>query len=264
MAPLPSPPPHILAMGDDILRELDVQQQKMDELFLDGWPESIKASERTNRQPRRSRTPGDVNPPSHQSTSVLFDNPSKIPAGHSPPTKLNFSPGGGLAVNSNPILQRSPMPNLSPGGLAVNSTPTLRRSPCVDEKKSKYEKMMSQHHKAIIQIKQEKKKPSYPSSIVPKVRSAECNPPLPFFSTNISYHCHVNPHSIKNMQVFRISSRTRILPTCNTTASINGAACHSVKQSSVSCFPQAHSWRIIQLCQAPTRVIVAFLMVGIC
>ena len=180
MAPLPSPPPHILAMGDDILRDLDVQQQKMDELYLDGWPESILAAERTNRQPHRSRTPGDVNPPSHQSTSVLFDNPSKIPAGHSPPTKLNFSPGGGLAVDSNLNLQRSPMPNLSPGGLAVNSTPTLRRLPCVDEKKSKYEKMMSQHHEAIIQIKQEKKKPSYPSSIVPKVLSAECDPP-PFF-----------------------------------------------------------------------------------
>jgi hypothetical protein len=74
MAPLPSPPPHILAMGNDILRDLDVQQQKMDELFLDGWPKSILAAERTNRQPRRSRTPGNVNPPSHQSTSVLFDN----------------------------------------------------------------------------------------------------------------------------------------------------------------------------------------------
>jgi hypothetical protein len=66
------------------------------------------------------------------------------------------------------------------------------------------------------------------------------------------------------MQVFHIPSRTRILPTCNTTASINGAACHSAKQSSVSCFPQAHSLRFIQLCQAPTRVTVAFLMAGIC
>ena len=41
MPPLPPPPPHILAMGDDILRDLDDQQQKMDELFADGWPESL-------------------------------------------------------------------------------------------------------------------------------------------------------------------------------------------------------------------------------
>ena len=44
--------------------------------------------------------------------------------------------------------------------------------------------------------------------------------------------------------------------------SINEAACHSVKQSSISCFPQAHSLRIIKLCQAPTRVTVAFLWQG--
>ena len=136
-------------MGDEILRDLDNQQQKLDELFADGWPESFLAAERTSRQLRRSRTPGDVNTPSHQSTPVLFDNQSsaiKIPAG----PKLNFSPGGGLEVNS---------------------TPTLRRSPRVDAK-SKYATMMSRQQEAIIQIKQEKKKPSYPSSIVPKVRSA--------------------------------------------------------------------------------------------
>jgi len=158
--PPPPPPPHIVAMGDDILRDLDDQQQKMDELFGDGWPESFLAAERTSRQLRRSRTPGDVNPPSHQSTPVLFDNQSsaiKIPA------------------------RRSPTPNLSPGGLAVNSTPTLRRSPRVDAK-SKYATMTSRQHEAIIQIKQEKKKPSYPSSIVPKVRSAEeCDHPPLFF-----------------------------------------------------------------------------------
>ena len=72
--PPPPPPPHIVAMGDDILRNLDDQQQKMDELFGDGWPESFLAAERTSRQLSRSRTPGDVNPPSHQSTSILFDN----------------------------------------------------------------------------------------------------------------------------------------------------------------------------------------------
>jgi hypothetical protein len=72
--PPPPPPPHIVAMGNDILRDLDDQQQKMDELFGDGWPESFLAAERTSRQLRRSRTPGDVNPPSHQSTSILFDN----------------------------------------------------------------------------------------------------------------------------------------------------------------------------------------------
>jgi hypothetical protein len=119
-------------MGDDILRNLDDQQQKMDELFADGWPESFLAAECTSRQLRRSRTPGDVNPPSHQSTSILFDNQSsaiKIPARHSP--KLNLSPGGNLVVNSTRTLRRSPTPNLSPGGLAVNSTPTLRRSPRV-------------------------------------------------------------------------------------------------------------------------------------
>ena len=71
--PPPPPPPHIVAMGDDILRDLDDQQQKMDELFADGWPESFLVAECTSRQLRRSRTPGDVNPPSHQSTSILFD-----------------------------------------------------------------------------------------------------------------------------------------------------------------------------------------------
>jgi hypothetical protein len=89
--PPPPPPPHIVVMGDDILRDLDDQQQKMDELFADGWPESFLAAERTSRQLRRSRTPGDVNPPSHQSTSILFNNQSsaiKIPARHSP--KLNL------------------------------------------------------------------------------------------------------------------------------------------------------------------------------
>ena len=157
-------------MADDILRNLDDQQQKMDELFADEWPESFLAAERTSRQPHRSRTPGNVNPPSHQSTPVLFDNQLsaiKIPAG----PKLNLSPGGGLKVNSTPTLRRSPTPNLSPCSLAVNSTPTLRRSPRVDAN-SKYATMMSRQHEAIIQIKQEKKKPSYPSSIVPKVRSA--------------------------------------------------------------------------------------------
>jgi hypothetical protein len=74
--PPPPPPPHIVAMGDDILCDLDDQQQKMDELFADGWPESFLAAERTSRQLRRSRTPGDVKPPSHQSTSILFDNQS--------------------------------------------------------------------------------------------------------------------------------------------------------------------------------------------
>jgi len=63
-------------MGDDILCDLDDQQQKMDGLFADGWPESFLAAEHTSRQPRRSRTPGNVNPPSHQSTSVLFNNQS--------------------------------------------------------------------------------------------------------------------------------------------------------------------------------------------
>ena len=160
--PPPPPPPHNVAMGDEILRDLDNQQQKLDELFADGWPESFLAAERTSRQLRRSRTPGDVNPPSHQSTPVLFDNQSsaiKIPAG----PKLNLSPGGGLEVNSTPTLRGSPTSNLSPGGLAVNSTPTLRRSPRVDAK-SKYATMTSRQHEAIIQIKQEKKKPSYPSS----------------------------------------------------------------------------------------------------
>ncbi len=116
-------------------------------------------------------------PPSHQSTSVLFDNqssPIKISARHSP--KLNLSPGGGLVVNSTSTLRCLPTPNLSPGGLAVNSTQTLRRLPHVNAK-SKYAKMMSRQHEAIIQIKQEKRKPSYPSSIVPKVRSAECDCP---------------------------------------------------------------------------------------
>ena len=80
---LTPPPPHIIAMGDDILRDLDDQQQKMDELFADGWPESFLVAERTSRQLSRSPTPGDVNPPSHQSTSILFDNQLsaiKIPA----------------------------------------------------------------------------------------------------------------------------------------------------------------------------------------
>ena len=99
--------------------------------------------------------------------------------------------------------RRSPMPNLSPGGLAVNSTPTLQRSLRVDAK-SKYATMMSRQHKAIIQIKQEKKKPSYPSSIVPKVRSAECDRPPLFFNKHSNHR--VNPHSIKNMQVFRVPS----------------------------------------------------------
>ena len=65
----PPPPPHIVAMGDDILRDLDDQQQKMDELFADGWPKSFLAAECTSRQLRRSRTPGDVNPPSHPRVS---------------------------------------------------------------------------------------------------------------------------------------------------------------------------------------------------
>ncbi len=72
----PPPPPHIVAMGDDNLCNLDDQQKKMDELFADGWPESFLAAERTSRQLRRSRTPGDVIPPSHQSASILFDNQS--------------------------------------------------------------------------------------------------------------------------------------------------------------------------------------------
>jgi hypothetical protein len=32
-------------MGDDILRDLDDQHQKMDELFADGWPESLLAAD---------------------------------------------------------------------------------------------------------------------------------------------------------------------------------------------------------------------------
>ena len=187
----PPPPPHIVAMGDDILRDLDDQQQKMDELFSDRWPESFLAAERTSRQLRRSRTPGNVNPPSHQSTSILFDNQSssiKIPARRSPTP--NLSPGG-LAVNSTPTLRRSPTPNLSPGGLAVNSTPTLRCSPRVDAK-SIYAMMMSRQHKAIIQIKQEKKKQSYPSSIVPKVRSAECDRPPLFFNKHSNHRTAPN------------------------------------------------------------------------
>ena len=215
--PPPPPPPHIVAMGDDILRDLDNPQQKMDELFGDGWPKSFLVAEHTSCQLHRSRTPGDVDPPSHQLTSILFDNQSsaiKIPAG----PKLNLSPGGGLEVNSTPTLRRSPMPNLSPGGLAVNSTPTLRRSPRVDalptpnlspgglavnstptlrrsprvDAKSKYSTMTSRQHEAIIQIKQEKKKPSYPSSIVPKVRSAECDHPPLFFNKHSNHRTAPN------------------------------------------------------------------------
>ena len=115
----PPPAPHVVTMGDDILRNLDDQQQK-------GWPESFLAAECTSRPLRRSHTTGDVNPPSHQSTSILA---IKIPARH--PPKLNLSPGGDLVVISTPTLRRSPTPNLSPGGLAINSNPTLQSSPRV-------------------------------------------------------------------------------------------------------------------------------------
>ncbi len=62
MPPLPSPSPHILEMGNDILRDLDNQQQKIDGLFADGWPKSFLAAECTSRQPRMSHSPGDSLP----------------------------------------------------------------------------------------------------------------------------------------------------------------------------------------------------------
>ena len=58
------PPPHILAMGNNILYNLDNQQQKMDGLFADGWPNSFLVAERTSLQTRGLDTPSDVNPPS--------------------------------------------------------------------------------------------------------------------------------------------------------------------------------------------------------
>ena len=52
---------------------------------------------------------------------------------------------------------------------------------------------MRRQHEAIIQIKQEKKKPSYPSSIVPKVRSAECDRPPLFFNKHSNLHACQSP-----------------------------------------------------------------------
>jgi hypothetical protein len=103
------------------------------------------------------------------------------PAGRTP---IEPPPPGDLFVKSltrhevqTPLLGQAPLGAtelndrpLSNVGVGPVDSPSLRRSPRV-EAKTKYN-MMIRQHEAAVAIKREKKKPSYLTSIVPKVRSA--------------------------------------------------------------------------------------------
>ncbi len=145
----PMPLAHILAKCDMILQEHVILQRNLDEIFADRWPMSNCLAGCT---PKLSRLHFCVAPPPGDFVQLLIHHEVQSPLCQTPliATKLNDGP----------------LSNVGP----VNS-PSLCQSPCV-QAKTKYS-MMIRQHEAAVAIKREKKKPSYLTSIVPKVCSAD-------------------------------------------------------------------------------------------
>ena len=147
----PTPPAHILMKCDMILQDLVIQQQNLDKIFADGWPTSNRSAGRTPKPSRshscRAPLPGDL------FVELLIRHEVQTPL-------LRRAPLVATELNDGPLSNVGPV-----------DSPSLHQSPCV-EAKTKYN-MMIRQHEAAVAIKREKKKPSYLTSIVPKVCSAD-------------------------------------------------------------------------------------------
>ena len=147
----PTPLAHILAKCDTILQDLVIQHRNLDKIFANRWPTSNRSAGCTPKPSRshscRAPLPGDL------FVESLIRYEVQTPLLHRAP----------LVANE---LNDGPLSNVGP----VDS-PSLHQSPCVEEK-TKYN-MMIRQHEAAVAIKREKKKPSYLTSIIPKVCSAD-------------------------------------------------------------------------------------------
>jgi hypothetical protein len=172
----PKPPPHILAAGNEILRNLDITQKANDDLFN-----------------KNGALKFDKDVPANILQAIPISQPMTRGRLHFTPPQLGGPHFPGLSQSTNldtkepfhQSHQNNPLAGSTPKPPAGRSPQSLRKLP-PRECKSKY-KMLIRQHQAKVQLKKEKKKLGYKISTVARVHSATV-----FISDGQNSHIIVN------------------------------------------------------------------------